>query len=193
MSRAPSRPVCTCLNRNLGFLWADLSGELSPAVPGPLTHPHGVEAVQGGADDPAGVAEDHLHAADAPRQVEDVEKRRPGPDHQQNCQPLQHQLSHGLHPVVEAPHRDEQSPQQDGRPGVLQAAEPGAAEAGQGVLEGVEEGAAEHGPEKRPEEGLQDEEDQHGRPAADGHEDKSPHIVEGLFDVFVELEGRRLR
>lgn len=158
----------------------------------PLTHPHRMEAVQSGPDDPADVPEDHLHADDAPGQVEDVNQRRAGTDHQQHRQPLQHQPSHRLHPVVDAPHRDQQGPYHDGSPGVLEAAEPRAAQASEGVLEGVEEGAAQHCPEQRAEEGLQDEVDQHGRPAADRHEDHRPGVVEGLLDVFVKLEGRVL-
>ena len=56
----------------------------------------------------------------------------------------------------------------------------------------MEEGPAEHCPEQRAEEGLQDEVDQHRRPAADSHKDHRPRVVEGLFDVFIKLQGRRL-
>lgn len=156
----------------------------------PFTHPHSVETVQRGPDDPADVPEEHLHADDAPEKVEEVDERRPGPDHQQHREPLQHQLAHRLHPVVHTPHRDQQGPHHDGRPGFLQAGEPRAAEPGQGVLEGVQEGAAEHCPEQRAEEGLQDEVDQDSRSATDRHKDHRPRVVEGLFDVFVKLEGR---
>ena len=79
-----------------------------------------------------------------------------------------------------------------GSAGVLQAAQPRAAQAGQRVLEGVQEGAAQHRPEQRPQEGLQDEVDQDRRPAADGHEDHRPRVVEGLLDVLVKFQGRRL-
>ena len=151
-----------------------------------------MEAVQRGPDDPTHVPDDHLHPDDAPEKVEEVEQRRPGSDHQQHREPLQHQPAHRLHPVVHAPHWDQQGAQHYGGPAVLQAAEPGAAEPGQGVLEGVEEGAAEHGPEQRAEEGLQDEVDQHRGAAADAHEDHGPRVVKGLFDVLVKLQGRRV-
>lgn len=151
-----------------------------------------METVQHHTDHPADVSEDHLHTDDTPEQVEEVNQRCPGPDHQQHRQPLQHQPAYRLHPVVDAPHRDQQGPDDDGRPGVLQAAQPRAAEPGQGVLERVEEGAAEDCPEQRAEEGLQDEVDQDGRPAADRHEDHCPGVVEGLLDVFVKLQGGRL-
>lgn len=61
------------------------------------------------------------------------------------------------------------------------------------MFEWMEEGSAEDSPKQRAEEGLQDEVDQNGSSAADSHEDHGSGVVEGLFDVFVELEGRRLR
>lgn len=155
----------------------------------PFTHPSRVETVQGGPNDLTDVPEDHLHADDAPEKVEEVNQRCPGPDHQQQGEPLEHHPAHRLHPVVHAPHRNQQGPHQDGRPSFLQAAEPRAAEPGQGVLEGVEESAAQHCPEQRAEEGLQDEVDQDSCPAADSHKDHRPRVVKGLFDVFVKLEG----
>lgn len=173
---------------------------LHPSAPGPraggggrlpLTHPQAAEVVKPAADERGSVQQQHLHAQVAAEAVEAVQKRAAGAEQQEQAAATQRLLAQGLDAVVDEAERQQQRGQDDGRVRAVQALQPVTAQARQRALEGVQEGAAQHGPEQRPQEGLQDEVDQHRGAAAQAHEQHGPGVVEGLLDGLVEAQRQR--
>lgn len=191
---APRGGVAESHPRALGLQRRVPGARRDPGGPGPrLTHPQAAEVVQPAADEHAGVRQQHLHAQVAAEAVEAVDERAARAQQQQEAAAAQRLLAQRLDAVVGEAERQQQRGQQDGRVRAVQALQPVAAQARQRALEGVQEGAAQHGPQQRPQEGLQDEVDEHGGAAAQAHEQHGPGVVEGLLDGLVEAERQHRR
>lgn len=157
------------------------------------THPQAAEVVEAAADERARVRQQHLDAQVAAQAVETVEQRAPRAQQQQQAAAAQRLLAQGLDAVVGEAERQQQRGQHDGRVRAVQAAQPQAAQARERALERVQEGAAQHGPEQRPQEGLEDEVHEHRGPAAQAHEQHRARVVESLFDGLIEAQSQRRR